>query len=87
MLEQSRLQFSTYTGAFLGAGVPPIVGAIAMCAIRCFPDRQEKGGFLNFLSCIFQHISTSEVQDADGKLLKVSETKDTMVENALSDLV
>jgi len=24
-------QFSTYTGAFLGAGVPPIVGAIAMC--------------------------------------------------------
>jgi len=58
-------QFSTYTGAFLGAGVPPIVGAVAMCAIRCFPDREEK-----------------EVQDADGKLLKVSETKDTMVENA-----
>merc|ERR1712083_427223 len=58
-------QFSTYTGAFLGAGVPPIVGAVAMCAIRCFPDREEK-----------------EVQDADGELLKVSDTKDTMVENA-----
>jgi len=58
-------QFSTYTGAFLGAGVPPIVGAVAMCAIRCFPDRQEK-----------------EAQDAAGKLLKVSETTDTVVENA-----
>ena len=28
------------------------------------------------------HSSISEVQDAEGKLLKVSETKDTMVENA-----
>ena len=33
-----------YTGAFLGAGIPPMVGAIAMLAIRCFPQ-QEKGRY------------------------------------------
>ena len=49
--------------------MPPIVGAIAMCAIRCFPDRQESF-----------HIS--EAQDAEGNLLAVSETKETIVENA-----
>jgi len=26
-----------YTGAFLGAGIPPIVGAVAMLAMRCIP--------------------------------------------------
>jgi len=30
-----------YTGAFLAAGVPPIVGAIAMLAIRCFPQQEK----------------------------------------------
>ena len=68
----------------MGAGVPPIVGAVAMCAIRCFPDRQEKGGLLKlFLGVSFcQHVYISEAQDAAGKLLKVSETTDTVVENA-----
>ena len=73
------LQFSTYTGAFLGAGVPPIVGAIAMCAIRCFPDRQEKGEISSISS---QNFHISEAQDAEGNLLAVSETKETIVENA-----
>jgi len=30
-----------YTGAFLGAGIPPMVGAIAMLAIRCFPQQEK----------------------------------------------
>lgn len=32
----------TYTAAFLGAGVPPIVGAVAMIAIRCLPHEEVR---------------------------------------------
>ena len=79
------LQFSTYTGAFLGAGIPPIVGAIAMCAIRCFPDRQEKGSTCFYLRIIVLNYWISELtQDAEGKLLKESETKETVAESAWS---
>jgi len=31
-----------YTGAFLAAGVPPMVGAITMLAIRCFPQQESE---------------------------------------------
>ena len=36
-----------YTGAFIGAGIPPIVGAAVMMAIRCFPakDTGNNRGF------------------------------------------
>jgi len=36
-----------YTGAFIAAGVPPIVGAVAMLAIRCFPQ-QDEGNYSRF---------------------------------------
>ena len=81
------LQFSTYTGAFLGAGIPPIVGAIAMCAIRCFPDRQEKGTICFYLRInVFHYWITELAQDAEGKLLKESETKETVAESAWSEI-
>ena len=64
----------------MGAGIPPIVGAIAMCAIRCIPDGQEEGAVSSI--SFSQHIYISELQDAEGKLLTVSETKETIVENA-----
>ena len=31
----SPLQVGNYVPAFLAAGVPPMVGAVAMCSIRC----------------------------------------------------
>jgi len=53
-----------YTGAFLAAGVPPIVGAIAMLAIRCFPPQDQE----------------SKLSEKEAQYLPESETKQSMVE-------
>ena len=48
-----------YTGSFIGAGVPPIIGAIVMCATRFFPQKEEGNEQLNnwnefiFLNMVF----------------------------------
>ena len=39
-----------YTGAFLAAGVPPIVGAVVMLTIRCFPQIDQGMFFKGTLS-------------------------------------
>lgn len=53
-----------YTGAFLGAGVPPIVGAVVMLTIRCFPPEDQD----------------SKLSEKKAKYLPQSETKNSLVE-------
>eukprot|EP00092_Neocalanus_flemingeri_P006507 GFUD01007014.1.p1 GENE.GFUD01007014.1~~GFUD01007014.1.p1 ORF type:complete len:481 (+),score=96.44 GFUD01007014.1:263-1705(+) len=53
-----------YTVAFIAAGVPPIVGAVVMLSIRCFPPVD----------------SDSDLNDKESKYLPQSETKNTFVD-------
>merc|ERR1719348_385538 len=53
-----------YTGAFLAAGVPPMVGAITMLSIRCFPQQDLE----------------RETNEKEAKMLTENEAEQSLVE-------
>ena len=69
-----------YSGAFLAAGIPPIVGAVVMLTIRCFPpEDQGISVILNMLENIL-YLLDNKLSEKKAKYLPQSETKHSLVE-------